>query len=60
MRLLGWVLYLLAIVITVAVVVAKYSLGTLPNMGALTNFIAADHARALLVALLLAFIAKWI
>ena len=58
-RLLGYVLYLLALAITVAVVMAKYNLMALPQVPVLTGFVTSDHARALLVALLLSFIAKW-
>lgn len=57
---LGYILYLLAIVITVAVVIAKYNLMALPEVPVLTGFVSADHARALLAALLLSFIARWV
>ena len=59
-HLLGYILYLLAIIITVAVVLAKYNLFAVPQVPVLSGFIAADHARALLVALLLSFIARWL
>ena len=58
--LLGYILYLLAVVITVLVIIAKYNLMPVPPIPGLTQFIATDHARALLVALLLSFIARWV
>ena len=55
--LLGYVLYLLAIVITVLVVAAKYfGVSVQPVTGLLMN----DPARSLLIALLLSFIARWV
>ena len=59
-QLLGYILYILAIVITVAVVITKYNLMALPQVPVLSAFIVADQARALLVALLLSFISRWV
>ena len=48
--LIGYVLYLLAVVMTVLVIIAKYNLMAVPQVPGLTKFITDDHARALLVA----------
>ena len=58
--LLGYILYLFAVVITVLVIIAKYNLIAVPAIPGLTQFIASDQTRALLVALLLSFIARWV
>ena len=54
---LGYILYLLAIAITVLVVAAKYfGVSIQPVSGILMS----DPARSLLIALLLSFIARWV
>ncbi len=56
-RFLGYILYIIALAITVLVVAAKYfSFGYPP----VTPLLMSDPARSLLIALALAFIAKWI
>jgi len=55
--LLGYILYIAAIVITALVIAAKYfSFGYPPITPMLMN----DPARSLLIALLLSFIARWV
>ena len=54
---LGYILYLIAVVITVLVIAAKYfGINVQPVTGILMN----DAARSLLIALLLSFIARWV
>ncbi len=55
--LLGYILYVLAVVITVLVIAAKY-FGV--NLQPVTGMLMSDPARSLLVALLLSFIARWV
>ena len=55
--LLGYILYVLAIAITVLVIAAKYFGVVLPPV---TGPLMSDPARSLLVALLLSFIARWV
>lgn len=55
--LLGYILYIVAIAITVLVIGAKYfSL----NLQPVTGILMADSTRSLLVALLLSFVARWV
>ncbi len=55
--LLGYILYIVAVAITVLVIGAKYfSL----NLQPVTGILMADSTRSLLVALLLSFVARWV
>jgi hypothetical protein len=54
---LGYVLYLLAILITAAVVASKYFGVTVPNV---TELVMRDPAQSLVIALLLALVSKWL
>ncbi len=56
-RILGYVLYVLAITITGFVVAAKYFNFGYPPV---TPLLMSDPARSLLIALALAFISKWV
>jgi hypothetical protein len=58
-RILGYVLYLLAIVITALVVADKYFGFNYAPIGPVMALVKSDHARSLLIALVLAFISKW-
>ena len=53
----GYVLYVIAVIITVLVIAAKYFGVTIPNV---TAWVMRDPTQSLLVALLLSFIARWI
>ncbi len=56
-RMLGYILYVIAIAITVMVVAAKFfNFGYAP----VTPMLMKDPANSLLVALALAFISKWV
>jgi hypothetical protein len=55
-RVLGYILYLLALAITVLVVAAKYFNFGYPPV---TPLLMSDPTRSLLIALALAFISKW-
>ena len=56
-RLLGYILYLLAVAITVLVIAGKY-FGV--HVAYVDGAIMGDPARSLLVALLLSFVARWV
>ena len=57
MRLLGYLLYLLAVVITVVVIAAKYFGVSVPNV---TAVVMRDPAQSLLGALLLSLVSRWL
>ena len=57
MNIIGYVLYVLALVITVAVIAAKYFGVVLPPAVA---FVMNDPARSLLIALALSLVSKWL
>ena len=57
MNIIGYVLYVLALVITVAVIAAKYFGVVLPPAVA---FVMNDPAQSLLIALALSLVSKWL
>jgi len=54
---IGYVLYLLALLITAAVVASKYFGVTIPSV---TEFVMRDPSQSLLIALVLALVSKWL
>ena len=56
---LGWLVYLIAVAITLLVIVSKFSLYPVPQPidGWIKTF---DYANWLLIALALSFISKWV
>ena len=57
MNILGHLLYLLAVVITVVVIAAKYFGVSVPNV---TEVVMRDPAQSLLGALLLSLVSRWL
>lgn len=56
-NLLGYILYLLAVAITVLVIGAKYFGLNLPPV---TGMLMSDAARSLIIALALSLVARWV